>query len=620
MEPSKEPSLLDYARYYGIASNFTAINPARLVEEACATATPLPQDVVSEFTDQLHDAQKCLDDDISHEKLDIRMDCASFLFSVRRDVQAQNIDIPWHAILPPFTSIDDIKLDVPLLATIDKDTDFLSTPPLRYQQDEIEIQPLQLLSKAPDVAAPDGVTEDFDQLMEDIKFEKLDCSKKAFLVLQDMKKYRERPLKEMDALFQNLTIMTQQDKISEHLCHLLRLPVTNIDSEELLDIGHDTTAEGVAEVDTTRKVSGHQVNDMGTYPISVEELSSSNNPSSIIDLSRIARATLKEMSEFFTCTPEDSTTSMSNEPLSSAPNATITITSPLIDPIQQIYRDYETRQQNDAKGSLQRHTFQKLPKEADIIISPTTGIVLTTSQATTQLYLPGHEPADPLIPKVESINSPLRERIYLLAFRYEYLYVFVCYQVVSPQNSQDKFSGLTADKRNLGSFTLLNAFCNSISTYSSVTPLAIPASPETISGWVLYLTQRHPSKFPLSTPDTMLFTRKDHSPQTETQLQCLEKETLWEHFLRRAGLNPYAAQVILLALREIQPKCHHDTPPRNNQIRGALSKFIEMGPTERRHYFSDLVGERVLQRVNRLVERDWQCDWALEFDDHYDER
>lgn len=46
----------------------------------------------------------------------------------------------------------------------------------------------------------------------------------------------------------------------------------------------------------------------------------------------------------------------------------------------------------------------------------------------------------------------------------------------------------------------------------------------------------------------------------------------------------------------------------------ALSRFIEMSAEHRRRLFAGLIGDRVLKRIEAVVDNDWQCDWALDLD------
>lgn len=84
----------------------------------------------------------------------------------------------------------------------------------------------------------------------------------------------------------------------------------------------------------------------------------------------------------------------------------------------------------------------------------------------------------------------------------------------------------------------------------------------------------------------------------------LQDETLWEIWLRRAGLNAFAAQAVLGALK--QPS--DDRGPGlqiSDQVWG-LPAFVLMGAEERRSRFEGMLGGReVLERVGRVVDGGW---------------
>ncbi|KAL2849541.1 hypothetical protein BJY01DRAFT_210474 [Aspergillus pseudoustus] len=52
----------------------------------------------------------------------------------------------------------------------------------------------------------------------------------------------------------------------------------------------------------------------------------------------------------------------------------------------------------------------------------------------------------------------------------------------------------------------------------------------------------------------------------------------------------------------------------NGNSISSLSQFVEMSSEERRKLFRRLLGENVLRRVDSLIEQDWHCDWALDFE------
>ncbi|OJJ37698.1 hypothetical protein ASPWEDRAFT_182542 [Aspergillus wentii DTO 134E9] len=294
-------------------------------------------------------------------------------------------------------------------------------------------------------------------------------------------------------------------------------------------------------------------------------------------------------------------------------------------PPRLIYRDYDTNSQHgqakiQCSSSIPRHDP---PSEADIIVSPTTGIILTTSQAMTQLYLPGHKPYHPQMNSIQCVNSPLRERIISLALRYEQLYVFLCHSVPTTKKSQGKSAIPTADKRTLAALASLTVFCTSASAYSTIIPLVIPPPPETVAEWILALSYKHSFRLRdtgVESSKSIGFTPVNPGHKVRFELAGIENETRWEQFLRQAGLNPFAAQAILAVLREERKEelammhLRGDMLGHAERNVGGLGRFIEMPSMQRRQVFGELIGQRVLKRVEDIIDKDWHCDWALNFD------
>ncbi len=90
----------------------------------------------------------------------------------------------------------------------------------------------------------------------------------------------------------------------------------------------------------------------------------------------------------------------------------------------------------------------------------------------------------------------------------------------------------------------------------------------------------------------------------------LQEETSWEVFLRRAGLNAFAAQEILLALK---PPTDGDVGGNRKMVGGdggdgefGLVAFVRMGMEERIRRFEHLLGgRRVLGRVSGRLDVVW---------------
>ena len=87
----------------------------------------------------------------------------------------------------------------------------------------------------------------------------------------------------------------------------------------------------------------------------------------------------------------------------------------------------------------------------------------------------------------------------------------------------------------------------------------------------------------------------------------------WEVFLRRAGLNPFAAQLILSSLRDPYD-ITLETSPLGATLGGhptvvrvfSLSSFLLLSAEERISQFQALVGgSRILRRVNEVLDQKW---------------
>ncbi|KAI1470131.1 uncharacterized protein F4812DRAFT_470097 [Daldinia caldariorum] len=216
------------------------------------------------------------------------------------------------------------------------------------------------------------------------------------------------------------------------------------------------------------------------------------------------------------------------------------------------------------RNSVSRSPIKSpLAAEADIIVSPATGVMITTLLRAIQKPPPGQKG-----------RSTIRERIRSVALRYERLII-----LVSEWNRVDETArNLTlAECAGYADFV---GFTTGLDT--DVLVYYVGGGDDTLVKWLVSFLVRH-------IPDTA-------APKDI----LIQEETLWELFLRRAGLNAYAAQAILGQL-----KAPDDTPEEQTNEYG-LSAFIKMAPMERVRAFRSLMGgERVLNRVNEALETQW---------------
>ncbi|KAH8728755.1 hypothetical protein GQ44DRAFT_724202 [Phaeosphaeriaceae sp. PMI808] len=229
-----------------------------------------------------------------------------------------------------------------------------------------------------------------------------------------------------------------------------------------------------------------------------------------------------------------------------------------------IYRDY----------SLPHSPAQ----EADILLSPSTGLIFASLQQAKQQSLPGHPE-----------RSPVKERIATLQFRYERLVVLISEGL--SQELESNGSSRPDDPRDEEALARLKTFANRFE--GEVLIKFVRGGGEALARSIVI---------------EMASYGLPHDSQDIGDIKPVVEETTWELFLRRAGLNPFAAQVIVASLKQpfdIQPPITSVEKTQAISVFG-LPGFLMMGEAERVRYFQAVMGgSRVLKRVNKLLDQQW---------------
>lgn len=201
-----------------------------------------------------------------------------------------------------------------------------------------------------------------------------------------------------------------------------------------------------------------------------------------------------------------------------------------------------------------------LTYDADFIVSPTVGIILTTLQRVRQRPLPGQKG-----------KVAILDRLHKASLRYERLVV-----LVSEDREQEISNG--PDARDAHAMTEFIAFVSGLTT--SVSTYFVARSELVLAKWLAFSIVQH------ILPDVTLS----------------NSETQWELILRRLGLNAFAAQSVLGALRA--PPGVDISSPCKAGIFG-LTAFVEMDATDRLKHFGDLCGQAIIARVSAALESCW---------------
>ncbi|POR38060.1 Uncharacterized protein TPAR_01743 [Tolypocladium paradoxum] len=205
---------------------------------------------------------------------------------------------------------------------------------------------------------------------------------------------------------------------------------------------------------------------------------------------------------------------------------------------------------------LPKKVVSPLTFEADISLSPSTGVITTTLLKVKQKPLPGSK-----------AQTPLRERVQRISHKYESLVV-----LVSGSNPAGEFVGSfgSSDMAAYADFVRFTAALD-----GEVKAYLVPGSNKTLSQWILSLMCRH-------------------STQSVALARFISaEETTWEVFLRRAGMNVVAAQVLSKTLLE-------------EFGNAGLAQFLVMPPHTRVSKYGQLLGgQRVLLRCCEGLDRGW---------------
>ena len=215
--------------------------------------------------------------------------------------------------------------------------------------------------------------------------------------------------------------------------------------------------------------------------------------------------------------------------------------------------------------ALSEETLSTMGYDADIMLSPSTGLLWTTLQKISQRPLPG-----------QTTQSAIRERIRRTAPKYERLIVIVD---VGSRLCESGRSHVV-DKIDSSAFeavTQFSAFCSSLEDATLM--ILSYGGIEELSNLIVDLMIRHSVPYPAC--------------------GFVQDETAWELFLRAAGMNAFAAQVVLSELdrKNIESRVSSDF---------GLTAFVKMSQRERLARFERLLGGgKLLSRVEDIFQARW---------------
>lgn len=239
----------------------------------------------------------------------------------------------------------------------------------------------------------------------------------------------------------------------------------------------------------------------------------------------------------------------------------------LLPGIDLIVRDYERlRPENVSPGSKQSSC-----NEADFVLSPATGILTTTMVKLRQKPLPVDPGQQP--------QPTFRTIVGNIALRHERLIVLIS---EGNMHSETMNPLSQSDAKALAEF---QCFAGGLHAQTEVQVFYVGGGTETLVKWVAAMVCRYGTE------------------AIEWQSILLPVETGWELFLRRAGMNVFAAQVVLGMLKV--PDDEVAIGGKEGRLYG-LPAFLLMSSDERADKFGEIFGgRRLLDRVSAVVDEPW---------------
>ena len=238
-----------------------------------------------------------------------------------------------------------------------------------------------------------------------------------------------------------------------------------------------------------------------------------------------------------------------------------------------LHHYHNPQQRPHAKANATNMSLGFMADEADMLLSPSTGLIWTSLQKIKQRSLPG-----------QLKRSAVRERVSRASTRYERLIVLVNqYRNTDPSSNNFRADVQSLDDDDSSAFAEFTAFCSALP--DEVETYFIAGSEENLARWMVAMMVKH-------------------GMNTDQEVKLLQDETLWEVFLRRAGMNAFAAQAILATLKA----------PDQDEVDGAgiqatdfgLTAFVKMSVEERFARFETLLGgRRLLGRVSKVLDMRW---------------
>lgn len=201
MSQPQGPSLLEYARFHGIATNQTTINPLEYIDQILETSNH--EDTFTSGN-HLSTTQAAIEQDLRGEKLNVNKNDARFLSTVVRSARAEHVDVNWDEYLPSMRRMEGLKAELPALTT-HHETDMAS---LRkhtvFGRGGAASSLLKGCSPYPMEDCSGDIVKMGEEVVKRIRMERLNCTKGSLIMIQNARRCGDGLSLNMESYFDTL--------------------------------------------------------------------------------------------------------------------------------------------------------------------------------------------------------------------------------------------------------------------------------------------------------------------------------------------------------------------------------------------------------------------------------
>lgn len=201
MSQPQGPSLLEYARFHGIATNQTTINPLEYINQILDTSNH--EDIFTS-NNNLSTTQATVEQEFRGEKLNVSKNDARLLSTVVRSARAEHVDMNWDEYLPSMRQIEGLKVELPALTTHhETDMAYLKKHTFFGRGGAVSSL-LKGCSPYPMEDCSGDIVKMSEEGVKRIRMERLNCTKGSFIMIQNARRCGEGLSQNMESYFDTL--------------------------------------------------------------------------------------------------------------------------------------------------------------------------------------------------------------------------------------------------------------------------------------------------------------------------------------------------------------------------------------------------------------------------------